>query len=241
MVVFSKVIGLAVLMLAVFGYVGGVLATASDPEFIRKIAAEDASLPLPGRFGPQQKALPSGAGALSGKYLDDYRRVEKLKEGLVGEIKSLPPGPGKDAFEEFVPRLDEVTQDVYQLVSRMAKVEKDLGSGLVQTLESEAKSLENKIAAATDPEEKRQLETALEKKREALGHYRRAGEGVGRIGAQVEAIASGLQEARARVAAIRSNPDQGLAISPAKQAVEGISREVKYLAEAVEETTRLMN
>ena len=230
----------ALLMLGAGGmYVAGVLRTASDPGFARRIAAEDASLPpLPGRYGTAQRALPGGT--LSGKYLEEYRRVETLKNGLVSEIKALPPGPGREAFEEFVPRLDEVTREVHQLVGRMAKVEKDLGAGVVQSLETEASGIEAKLAATTDPEAKSQLQTALAKKREAITHYQRAGEGVSRIGAQVEAIASGLQEAKARVAALRSNPDQGVALTPARQAVEGISREVKYLAEAVEETTKLL-
>jgi hypothetical protein len=221
-------------------YVSRVISTAANPLFIEAVAREDALLPpAPSRKVLEQ--LGSGGGGLSGKYLSGYDRVKELKEGLAREIMALPPGPGLDAFAEFVPRLDEVTTEVHRLVTRMAQVDRELAGGAVEVLEREVGELAAKVAGATDAEARASMEAALAKKNQALDHYRRARSGVARIEAQVEAIASGLQEARARISALAANPGGGIELTPAQRAVEGISRDVKYLAETVEETTKLLD
>jgi chromosome segregation ATPase len=167
--------------------------------------------------------------------------VKQLKDELVASIKQLPEGPGKDAFLEYVPTLDEVAPEVHRLATRVQNLERELGSANVQSLEKEITDLESRVAAASDLEAKAQLETALGKKRQARGHYATAREGIPRTQAQIEAIVSSLQEARARVAALGGRLADPAGLNQAQEAVFGISREVKYLSQAVEETVKLLN
>ncbi|MBI4863176.1 MAG: hypothetical protein HY815_23355 [Candidatus Riflebacteria bacterium] len=219
-------------------YAGRVLALSQSPTFIDQVAREDAKL-LPGS-APSAKVLEHFGGGLTGKYLASFNRVKELKSGLAGEIRALPEGPGKDAFLEFVPSLDDITTEVHKIASQLQKLDKQLAGGAVTNLEREIADLEAKVAASTDPGARQQLEAALSRKREAVGHYRKAGETAPRLEAQIEALAAALQEARARVAATKSALQSGTSIDPARQKVEDISRDVKYLSETVEETVKLL-
>jgi hypothetical protein len=217
-------------------YLAKVVGTTQDRAFIAQLNKEHAEL-----FSDRQDPRVLAAGAdLSGKYLEGYKRVKLLSEGLTSQIKQLPEGPGKDAFLEFLPKVQGVTSEVHQLALQMQKTEKTVSGGAAERLQKEIQDLEAQVAASSDPEVRSQLGLAVQKKKEAVAHYENAGSGIARIGSQIEAIAAALQEAQARVVALGGNLQDPVRIAPAREAVEDISREVKYLTQTVEETTRLL-
>lgn len=216
----------------------GVRSTMTDPRFIARIAADD--LPLP--TAPSGKVLSAMGGVgLTGAFRDGFDRIKKLKDGLAGDIKALPAGPGKEAFIEYVPRLEELVQEVHEICTKGQRLQKDRDSGGTQSLAAEVASLEKRLESTTDPTARTDLEQAVERKKQALGHLAGVTGRAEQIEARLEAIVAALQEARARVGALTTQIDDASGVESARRTVDDLSIDVKYLAESVEETTRLMN
>lgn len=224
--------------LACIAYVAGIAQSNGDQKFLDQVQERRAPLLAP---AGARTAIAGAAApvALTGRYRASFDRVQKLNGELQREVAALPKGPLTDSLDEFLPQLEHVVPEVAKLLEKAQRAESEASGGQRATLEKEIADVSAKLAASQDPEVKHQLETALARKREALGHMSGAGTALERIDAQVEAIASGLQEARARLAALASETGS-LDSNPAREAVEGVSRDVKYLAQAVRDTEQLL-
>jgi hypothetical protein len=233
---YSSMLSFVALVATGATFVGRVLGTSRNPAFIARVAREDLALPQ----APGARVIEALGGAgLTGSRREEFNKVARLKDDLIGQIRRLPEGPAKVAFLEFVPRLDDVSAEVHRLVSSVQRIESELTAGAVETLEKEITGLEAWAGKAQDPEERAQFESAITKKREAITYYRQASDGLGRANARVEAIIAALQQARARVTAVEGRLIEPSEITEAKRAVEVVSQEVEYLSQAVEETNRL--
>lgn len=220
-------------------FCAGIGMSTGDQKFLAEVQARRAPLLAP---AGTRSALAPGAPPppqLTGRYRQSFDRVQKLSTELQREIAALPTGPLTDSIEDFLPQISEVVPEVAKLLTKAQRAENEVSGGTRASLEQEIAQVEAKVAKATDPEVQHQLQTALTRKREALAHIGNSGAALERIDAQVEAIASGLQEARARLAALATETTS-LDASPARQAVEGVSRDVKFLAQAVRETEQFL-
>ena len=224
---------------ALIAYALGIAQSTGDQAFLEEVQARRAPLlaPAAGARGALSHAAPPPA--LTGRYRASFDRVQKLNGELEREVAALPAGPVTDSVQELLPQLSAVVPEVARLLTQAQRAEAESTGGAKAALEQEVAEVSAKLARATDPEVQQQLETALKRKRDALGHMAGAGTALERIDAQVEAIASGLQEARARLAALATESGS-LDASPAREAVDGVSRDVKFLAQAVRDTEQLL-
>lgn len=222
-------------------FVAGIGMSAGEPRFLALVQARRRLrlAPGPGAPGGLPRAATVAPVLLTGRHRASFDRVSELAGELEREVAALPQGPLIESVQEFLPELSNVVPELAKLLTQAQRAESGSTGEARALLEKEVVEVEARLAAATDPEVEHQLSTAVARKREALGHLASAGSALVRIEAQVEAIASGLQEARARLAALAAETGS-LDAGPARQAVEGVSRDVKFLAQAVEETERLL-
>ena len=236
--VVCKVVGLGLVAAGIAGvaaYAVGIGQSTSDRMFLAEV--EERRRPL--MEGTSAQPQLTSAPGLSGKYRASLDRVRGLKETVERDVKALPTGPLTDQLADFLPQLSEVMPEVAKLLAKAQAAEAELTGPAHAALTKEVAEVDAKLTAATDPEVREQLGTALSRKQEALAHMESSRPALARIDAQVEAIASGLQEAHARLTALSADAES-LDASPARQAVEGISRDVKYLAQAVSDTEKLL-
>jgi len=182
-----------------------------------------------------------GGGGLTGEFLKGFETARRLNKSMVDDIKALPEGPGRAEFEALVPTLSEFLEEVHSLSRAGQKLELELSSGVRDNVERELGEVEARIAGVTDASILSELESIRDNKRSTLGHYDRSRGSLEKIKAQLLKIISSLEEARARVGALRASTSTDVqGASTVQKMIVGISNDVKYLSEGVEETQKLL-